>query len=374
MWAVPACPGRWTRRAFLVSALATRAFSDQREKGLLIPSAWQRYADPATEFEVLRLTDPAHSSWLPAYYGRSLAKHGGFLLYSSDMTGSPQVYRMDLHSGESHQLTQAAQLDVSSPALLPDDHGFCYFDGPALHQMTLANLRDRQVYQAPEGWERSPGSSVSADGAFALAGESRGGTSRLRFVGLQHGAARTITEAPWTLSDPQARPRRAQVLYRQADQALWLVNLDGTQNRRLPLADGRIGPARWSPDGRTVLYLSFPNDPAQLHTIRECSPDQNSDKLIARTSQFVHFGCNSNSSVFVGASQNRGSPYLLILLRLTRRELTLCEHRASDPAMVAPIFSADSQQIYFVSDRHGKPAIYRIHVERLVEKTESESG
>lgn len=373
MWAVPACPGRWTRRAFLVSALATRAFSDQREKGLLIPSAWQRYADPATEFEVLRLTDPAHSSWLPAYYGRSLAKHGGFLLYSSDLTGSPQVYRMDLHSGESRQLTQAAQLDVSSPALLPDDHGFCYFDGPALHQMTLANLRDRQVYQPPEGWERCPGSSVSADGAFALAGESRGGTSRLRFVGLQHGAARSITEAPWTLSDPQARPRRAQVLYRQADQALWLVNLDGTQNRRLPLADGRIGPARWSPDGRTVLYLSFPNDPAQLHTIRECSPDQNSDKLIARTSQFVHFGCNSNSSVFVGASQNRGSPYLLILLRLTRRELTLCEHRASDPAMVAPIFSADSQQIYFVSDRHGKPAIYRIHVERLVEKTESES-
>jgi oligogalacturonide lyase len=178
---------------------------------------------------------------------------------------------------------------------------------------------------------------------------------------------------PFVLSHPQPRPRRAQILYRQADQALWLVNSDGTQNRKLPLADGRIGPARWSPDGRTVLYLIYPDDPTQLHAIRECTPDQNSDKLVARTSQYAHFGCNTNTSVFVGASQNRASPYILILLRVARRELTLCEHRASDPSMVAPIFSADSQQIYFESDRDGKPAIYRIHVERLVEETEPES-
>jgi oligogalacturonide lyase len=119
--------------------------------------------------------------------------------------------------------------------------------------------------------------------------------------------------------------------------------------------------------------LNFPEDTTQLHAIRECSPDQNSDKLVARTSQFAHFGCNANTSVFVGASQNRAAPYILILLRLTRRELSLCEHRASNPAMVAPIFSADSQQIFFESDRDGKPAIYKVHVSQLVEETEPES-
>ena len=64
------------------------------------------------------------------------------------------------------------------------------------------------------------------------------------------------------------------------------------------------------------------------------------------------------------------SPTILILLRVTRRELTLCEHRAGDPSSVAPIFSPDSQTIFFQSDRHGKPAIYEIHVEKLVEATE----
>ncbi|MGA2590071.1 MAG: oligogalacturonate lyase family protein [Bryobacteraceae bacterium] len=372
MWAVPAPLGRWTRRAFLFSGLASWAYPEQREKGTLIASASHRYADPATEFEVLRLTDPAHSSWLPAYYGRALSRHGGFLLYSSDDTGSAQVYRMDLHTGEARRLTAAANLDASSVSLLPDERSFSYFDGPALHHMILDKLRDRQVYEVAEGWQRCPGASVSDDGS-CLIGESRAGASRLRLIGLQKGGARTVAEVSWNLSHPQPRPHRAQTLYRQADQALWLVNSDGSQNRKLPLADGRIGPARWSPDGRTVLYLNFPADPAQLHAIRECTPDQNIDKLVARTSQFAHFGCNSNTSVFVGASQNRAAPYVLILLRLTRRELALCEHRASDPAMVAPIFSADSQQIFFESDRDGKPAIYRVKVDQLVEETEPET-
>jgi len=362
--------GAVARRAFLVSGLAPWAFAEQ--KGAVLPSAWHRYSDPATELEVLRLTDPAHSCFIPAYYNGVLARHGGFLLYSSDDTGSPQACRMDLHSGESHRLTEAAQMDASSIAMLPDERSFCYWDGPALDQMAFSNLRMRQVYEVAAGWERCPGASIADDGT-ALIGESRDGASRLRVIGLQKGAARTVTEPPWILSHPQARPKRAQVLDRQADQALWLVNSDGPQNRKLPLADGSIGPARWSPDGRTVLYLNFPSDPTQLHAIRECSPDQNTDKLVARTSQFAHFGCNTNTSVFVGASQNRAAPYILILLRLTRRELSLCEHRASNPAMVAPIFSADSQQIFFESDRDGKPAIYRVHVERLVEETEPES-
>ena len=92
--------------------------------------------------------------------------------------------------------------------------------------------------------------------------------------------------------------------------------------------------------------------------------------MLAKTSQFSHFGFNHDSSVFVGASRNVGAPYVLLLLRITRREFTICEHKASRPDMAAPIFSPDSQRIYFQSDRHGKPAIYCMHVEKLVEKTE----
>jgi len=175
------------------------------------------------------------------------------------------------------------------------------------------------------------------------------------------------------VSDPMARPRRTQVLYRQGSSALWLVNFDGQQNRKLKLASGILGPARWASDGKTILYLRFPEEKTQLNTIREHTPDANQDQLVAKTSQFVHFDANRDTSVFVGASRNKASPHILILLRTTQRELTLCEHRATDPAAVAPIFSLDSQQIYFQSDKQGKPAIYRVHVERFVEATEPET-
>jgi oligogalacturonide lyase len=49
----------------------------------------------------------------------------------------------------------------------------------------------------------------------------------------------------------------------------------------------------------------------------------------------------------------------------------MCEHKASNAEAVAPLFSPDSQRICFQSDRHGKAAIYSMHVEKLVEKTEA---
>jgi oligogalacturonide lyase len=61
---------------------------------------------------------------------------------------------------------------------------------------------------------------------------------------------------------------------------------------------------------------------------------------------------------------------VLLLVRAVHREFTLCEHRASDPAMVSPIFSPNSQNVFFSSDQHGKLAIYRIAVDKLVEETE----
>ena len=279
---------------------------------------------------------------------------------------------MDLKTGECRQLTQAHELDTASLSLLPDDRGFILFDGPALRQGNLSTLRDREVYSIPEGWTRGPGASMTGDGVSSLFFEVSPQASRLRLLGMAKGSATTVVEIPFPGSHPIARPRRAQVLYRQGDEALWLVNFDGRQNRKLKTAsDGTIGTAFWAPNGRTVLYLHIPTDVTKLVAIREHTPDENSDKQVATTSQFASLGCNGDASVFVGASRNRNSPHILILLRVARRELMLCEHRCSDPFAVSPIFSPDSQRIYFQSDRDGKRAIYMVRVDKFVEETEA---
>jgi oligogalacturonide lyase len=362
-----------TRRNWLAGMLAAPAVWADSKKGETFQASLRRYSDPSTELDVIRLTDPAYASILSAEYNRSIARTSGWMLFCCDRSGSPQAFRMDLKTGETRQLTDANALDGSTLTLTPDNRSFCYGAGRSLFISNLATLRERELYGIPEGWEGRPGMSVGPDGTHAVLAEQKGDSSRLRMVSLAQGAARTVVEAPFAMSHPQARPLRAQLLYRQASEAIWMVNMDGQQNRRLKLAPGRIGSAQWSTDGKTLLYLNIPDDRSQLNAIREYSPDTNTDKLVAKTSQFASFGFNRDSSVFVGASGNAASPVVLILLRVTRRELTLCEHRASDPSAVAPQFSPDSQRIYFQSDREGKPAIYCMRVEKLVEKTEVET-
>jgi oligogalacturonide lyase len=211
--------------------------------------------------------------------------------------------------------------------------------------------------------------SITDDGISAVLVERKGSGYRLQLIRMTDGMAATLGEAEDAIADPAPRPRRASVLYRRAG-GVWLANLDGKQNYRLRLADGQAAGAAWSPDGRTVLYLNVPADSHKLRNLREFTPDTNEDKAISDTTQYACFERNADGSVFVGASGSKASPHVLLLLRAVHREFTLCEHRASDPSMVSPIFSPNSQAVFFSSDQHGKPAIYRIAVDRLVEETE----
>jgi len=366
---------RFSRRSLLAATvLASRALADGTSagKGEAFESAWRRYTDPATELDVYRLTEPSDSSTLPMFSNRVISRNSGLLLYCCDRGGSPQAFRMDLKTGATRRLTDRAELDGSSLNWTPDSRAFAYFAGRTLYLGNLATLKEREVYTIPEGWERSAGLTITADGAHALCAEHRGDAGRIRLTELARGAARTVVETPSAVVSSLERPLRSQILYRDAAQGVWLVDSDGRHNRRLKLAGGGIGPLNWAADGRTLLYLNFPEDPRQLTAIREHTPDDESDKLVAPTSQYAHFGFNRDTSVFVGASRNKASPVILILLRVTRRELTLCEHKATHPETVAPMFSPDAQRIYFQSDRDGKPALYALHVEKLVEKIETE--
>ena len=344
--------------------MAAAGLRAEGRKGEVFPGDAVRYPDPLTEIEVYRLTNPDYSSTLTAYYNRGIARNSGWMLCGSERTGSPQGFHLDLKSGEMKQMTEAEGLDPSTLTLLPDNRGFCYLAGRSLYLSNVSNLKERELYEAPEGWEFAGGMSMGPDGTHAALVErrverpvdGRGDASRLRMVTLVQGIARTVIESPFSMSAPIGRPMRAQILYRQGGEALWMVNSDGTQNRKLKLAEGGIGTPNWSGDGKTILYLNFPEDRTQLNNLREFTPDIAADKMIGKTSQFAAFGANRDASVFVGASRN-ASPAVLLLLRTGHSERTMAEHKASNAEAVAPLFSPDSQRIYFQSDRHGKPAI-----------------
>lgn len=365
------CPrGAWTRRFFLASLPAGLFAAAGR--GRVFPPSIERLTDPATEFQLSRLTDPAFTSHLPPWYARPISRRSSFMLFASDRGESTQAFRMELRSGQSRQLTEASALDPGSVTLLPSDDSFCYFDGPALMQAGFSSLRPREIYRIADGWKRGAGFAVADDGVYAALVETNGQIYRLRLLHMLRKTATTLVEEPEEIRDPLPRPKRASALYLRSG-APWLTHFDGSRNVKLRVAAGETAVAQWNPTGESILYLHIPEDRKQLNSLREHVPDTGEDKLVARTTQYVSFGRNLDASVFVGASGSKASPHVLILVRAVKRELTLCEHKASDPRSVAPVFSPNSRRIYFESDRHGKPAIYTMAVEKLVEATESDN-
>ena len=268
---------------------------------------------------------------------------------------------LDLKTGSSKQLTDAVALDRMSICLSADEKSVYYFDGTALTETPVSSLKTRVIYQASTSRR---GMTVAADGSIFFAD----GTHLIRISSKQKPVA--IAEAA-AIDFVIARPKVAQLVYR-SNGGVSLVNLDGTSARKLKLEPGRNEEMLWTPSGRSLIYLHVPDDARELITLRENIPDEGTDREIARTSQFAAVSANGDASVFTGASRGKASAYVLILLRVTRRELTLCEHRASDARIVSPIFTPDSQSVVFVSDRHGKPALYRVQVEKFVEATGDE--
>jgi len=290
-------------------------------------------------------------------------------LYWSERFGARQAFQLDLKSGDSHQVTEAAALDAGTIALSADERSIYYFDGAGLFESSIGNLRKRELHSVPDGVTRG-GMTLAMDGSILFV-ESQGGKSRIMRA-LRTGVS-TVVQSDVPVEVLMARPRHPQLLYRTGD-GLWLVNLDGSGRNQLRLEPGQTGEVLWTQTGRTLLYLHIPEEPKQLITLRENDPAEKTDRQLARTSQFESVAPNGDASVFVGASRSRASAYVLLLLRVTRRELTLCEHRASDPTLVLPIFSPDSQSVFFASDRHGKQALYRVRIEKFVEETSADSA
>lgn len=321
----------------------------------------RRYADGTTENEVFRLTDPAYSSRLPSLSGHCVAKNNS-VLFCSDRSGRSQVHRLDLKSGEIRQLTECAGLEPSSIAFLPDERSFLFLDGQTLKR---SGGGDRDLYQTSNIFE--PGIAITDDGLSAFVTERAGDRWRIVQVPvLAKALPRTIVESDQLVTRLKPRPRRASLLYTRAG-ALHLATFEG--QTRLLKTEGRVKEVEWQPDGRTAIYLSHSEAERPVATLREIEPDPNIDRFFCATSQFAQFARNADGSVFVGLSGSLASPLVLLLLRVTRREFPLCEHRSHMPS-APPVFTRNSQRVLFEGDRDGKPAIYMIALEKLVERTE----
>ncbi|QOY89242.1 PD40 domain-containing protein [Paludibaculum fermentans] len=332
---------------------------------------WVRYQDPATEFDVRRLTSPEHESALAPLPSRCVDRRSRTLLFSAISGEKWAPFVIELSNGQIKPLAVAEDYAPETLTFSPDDRSALFFAGAKLVSIQLTNQHRLELAEIRDGWKRSGPVAATEDGQSLFFVETQGGNSNIRRLRQPKGSPETAVEVRGTAQNVTPNPKRATLLWLNEAGELWVAGFDGAGQRRVETPAGRVLQAMWSPDGQSLQYLLEPAESNQLNAIREQVLDARTDTLIAKTSQFVAFSRNANSSVFVGASRSKASPNILLLLRATRREFTLCEHKAKDPGLAEPFFSANSQRIFFQSDRHGKMAIYMMNVEKLIEKTDS---
>ncbi len=357
-----------TRRVFMALAPAIAA-AQESGKGQALPPEKLRYLDRATEFPVTRLTSPEHETWMPFSPEGGISRRSDAALVASSRPGRQELLWLSLATGDSRILSNAASLDPHSMALTSDDRWVVYADGDQLIALQRNNLREQVLTRFSPGSALSGGVAASPDRLTLFFIESAGSGARIKSVRLRPGPVQTLAESEEPVAELAPNPRRALIAWRTRAGVVLVGGLDGSKPRDVESPDGRVLQFHWARDGQSILYLLEPADKSKLVEIREQQVDSRADALVAKTSQFACFAPNSNGSAFVGASRSKASPHILLLLRATKREFTLCEHGDPDPAACRPVFTPDSQSVVFNSQMHGKRAVYIAAVEKLIEKT-----
>ena len=191
--------------------------------------------------------------------------HGNTIYFISDRDGTMNLYRYDLGSKQTRQLTSYQEYDVKWPSLGPD--AIVYENGGLLYALDLASEKTSKIpiSVASDAITARPEiKSVAARiGTFSLSPGGVRAVFEVRgdivTVPVEHGSARNLTASPGVHElNPVWSPDGKWIAYlsdRTGEYEIYLRPQKGGDEVRVTSDGGvyRYGPL-WSPDNKKLLY------------------------------------------------------------------------------------------------------------------------
>lgn len=146
----------------------------------------------------------------------------------------------------------------------------------------------------------------------------------------------------------------------EARKTIGRMDYDGARERQVGAGFLELGP-RWSPEGDSILYVSFPRRGA--FPILALATGGPTPQALFESERMVYPGSWSPDGARIAFSSSKdGNPEIYVMDRDGSDVQRLTDHPGID---VSPTWSPTGREIAFTSDRSGSPQVYVMDAEGL---------
>ena len=193
------------------------------------------HTDPVTGAVIVEIAATAGASSNLYFHFPNFTADNRYVIFSNDRTGSPQLYRASIATGEVAQLTDEPGVAAASASPDPTDARRVYFArDTAVYAVDVETFAQRKIADLPG---RTSQPTLSKDGkTMAVGFQVNDKTWEIGVVDVATGAYRHVIQQGFRIGHVQHSPVEPVIFYTwetsgYAPQRTWLVNTDGTGNR-----------------------------------------------------------------------------------------------------------------------------------------------